>query len=80
MDTKIFKLLLQNSHLGANRAAAIEELLVIPLHATESDVAFEPHNCFVVILQDESEDRKVVKKRSNVYSTSLLHKYSIHNL
>lgn len=67
MDTKIFKLLLQSIHLGANRATAIEQLLVIPPHTTERDVAFEPHDCFVIILQD----RQVVKRRCTVYSASL---------
>lgn len=51
MDTKIFKLLLQDRYLGANRFTATEELLVVPPHTTERNVAFEPQNGFVVILR-----------------------------
>ncbi|TNN83465.1 hypothetical protein EYF80_006446 [Liparis tanakae] len=58
MDTKIFKLLLQGRHLGADRATAVQELLVIQPHATKRNVPLEPHDSFVVILQDESEERK----------------------
>lgn len=71
MDTEIFKLLLQSSHLGANRATAFKELLVIPPDSTETDVAFEPRDCFVVVLQEEYENRQIVKRRCNVDSTTI---------
>lgn len=54
-DTKVFKLLLQNSHFGLSGAAAVQKLLVILPHATEGDVAFESHNCFVFILQEQED-------------------------
>lgn len=51
MNPEIFELLLQNSHLGADRATAVQELFVVPPDTTQADEALQPHNRFVLILR-----------------------------
>lgn len=66
VDTKMFEFPFQNGHSGASGPAAVKQLLVVPPHPAESDVTFQPYDCFVLILQDEVNKIKVLKRRCNV--------------
>lgn len=79
MYTKLFKLLLQNSHLGADGAAVLQQFLVISPHAAEGNVTFEPSHWFVIRLQDEAEEKQGVKRKRYFYRFYSLTLYSLYS-
>lgn len=79
MYTKLFKLLLQNSHLGADGAAVLQQFLVISPHAAEGNVTFEPRHWFVIRLQDEAEEKQGVKKKKKDIFTDLHYSLTLYS-